>query len=75
MIATAADHAVKTISEFGSLNFFGVFFADGSEVVGIDQAALQKIDVTVVFKTGGVINLRRNTGATEHRCWKMALIA
>ncbi len=50
MVGAIADNTVEAVAEFGSLNFLRVPAADGGQVVGIDDPALEKIHVAVEFE-------------------------
>src|SRR5262249_2075660 len=75
VIGAAAHNAIETVAEFGSLNFLGVFAADGSEVIGVHQAGFQEVDVAVEFDPSRMKRGDRNVGAIERFPAELAVVA
>jgi hypothetical protein len=50
VVGSLPEGGVEAIAEFGSLDFFGVLAADGTEDIGVDNTALQKIEGVVVLE-------------------------
>ncbi len=43
------ESAVEAIAEFRRLNFFGILVADGSERVGVNDAAFEEVEGVVML--------------------------
>src|SRR5579864_3819340 len=62
-VGAAAHHTVESVAELASLNLLRVFAADGGQVVGKNQATLEKINAAEKLDPRGMKHTHGNTGA------------
>src|SRR4029077_5160300 len=64
-VGAAAHHAVEPVAELSSLDLLGVLAADGSQVVGENQAALEEIDAAEKLDSRGMKHAHGNSGTVQ----------
>ena len=74
-IGAGADDAIETVSEFRRLDFLRVFTADGGQVIGINEAGFQEIDVAIELDARRSERRSGNIRAIEHFPAELAVIS
>jgi len=74
-IGACADNTFEAKTKLGGLNLLRVLAADGGQIVGENEAALEKIYVAEELDSGGLVNSGRNADAIESFAREDAVIA
>ncbi len=74
-VGAGADNSFQSEPEFRSLNLLRILPAHRRQIVGINQAAFQKIDVSKKLDSAGMVNARGNARTVQCFLRKNTVIA